>query len=167
MRPGEHDHAGDRGGQDAEAVDEVVHDIQNVDPLVVLKKIKLIPAAGTPTISVADRRVSSNLSRTADMTTSITLTSDVRPAKTNDPKNRTPISAPAGASLMIVGKATKASPRPSDATSSTASPEAWAMKPSAANTPDAGKQFETRVRQADDQAGAGHVRALGDVGTRR
>ena len=94
--PGEHDHAGDRGGQDAEAVDEVVHDIQNVDPTGGTEEDQADPRGRDADDQRRDRRVSSNLSRTADMTTSITLTSDVRPAKTNDPKNRTPISAPAG-----------------------------------------------------------------------
>src|SRR5664279_4336291 len=104
-------------------------------PLVVLKKTRLTTAAGAPTATVAPIRESSNLSRTAEITTSMTLTSEVTPAKTRDPKKSTPISAPAGASLMIAGKATNANPSPSAATSSTATPDACAMKPSAAKTP--------------------------------
>ncbi len=78
----------------------------------------------------------SNLSRTAEMTTSIMLISEVIPAITSEPKNSTPISAPAGASLMIAGKAMNASPTPPPlATSPTGSPLSWAMNPRAANTP--------------------------------
>ena len=83
----------------------------------------------------APTRDISNLSRTAEITTSMTLTSEVTPATTSEPKNRTPISAPAGASLMIAGKAMKASPRPSVATSSTGCRSAVAMNPRAAKTP--------------------------------
>ena len=104
-------------------------------PLVVEKSTRLSTAAGTPTTSVAPLRDISNLSRTAEMTTSITETSDVMPAITSDPKNRTPMNAPAGASEMIAGKAMNARPIPSVATSETAVSFAWAMKPSAAKTP--------------------------------
>ncbi len=69
------------------------------------------------------------------MTTSITLMSEVSPATTREPKNSSPSRAPPGASLMIAGKAMNASPIPSSATSLTATPWAWAMKPRAAKTP--------------------------------
>lgn len=65
----------------------------------------------------------------------MTETSEVRPAMTRETKNSTPISAPAGASEMIAGKATNARPMPLSATSMTGSPLAWAKKPSAAKTP--------------------------------
>ena len=84
---------------------------------------------------MARTRLVSNLSRTAEMTTSSTLTSEVKPAMTSEAKNSTPITAPAGASLTIVGNAMKARPIPDVATSPTATPVAWAMKPSAAKTP--------------------------------
>ena len=71
----------------------------------------------------------------AETTTSMTEMREVTPARTRLAKNRTPIRAPAGASLMIVGKAMNASPSPSVATSLTATPLACAMKPRAAKTP--------------------------------
>src|ERR687894_694142 len=62
-------------------------------PLVVLKSTRLSTAVGSTTTRVAVSRVVSNLSRTAEITTSITLISEVMPAITNDPKNRTPMRA--------------------------------------------------------------------------
>ena len=41
---------------------------------------------------------------------------EVMPANTSEPKNNTPISAPIGAWLMMVGKAMKAKPMPLEAT---------------------------------------------------
>lgn len=88
-----------------------------------------------PTPIAVRRRGRSNLSFTAETTTSSREISDVSPARNRLAKNSTPNSAPAGIWLMIVGKATNARPIPDEATSSTATPDRVAMNPSAANTP--------------------------------
>ena len=86
------------------------------------------------TITVV-QRLQPSLSFTAETTTSRMEISEVKPAKTSEPKNSTPISTPAGAWEMIVGKATKANPMPEVTTSATSTPFAWAMKPRAEKTP--------------------------------
>src|SRR5690606_12025339 len=106
-----------------------------LSPLEVEKNARLTTAAGTVTSSVARTRVSSNLSRTAEITTSRMLTNDVRPASTSEPKNSTPSREPAGASLMIVGNTTNANRMQLATTSVTATSLACARKPRAANTP--------------------------------
>ena len=90
---------------------------------------------GTPTTKVAATRLVFSLSCTAAITTSSTEINEVSPANTSEPKNSRPISAPAGAWLMMVGNAIKARPMPPAATSPTCCPLAVAIKPSAANTP--------------------------------
>ena len=49
---------------------------------------------------------------------------EVTPANTSEPKNNTPINAPIGAWLMMVGNAINAKPIPLDATSLTSLPAA-------------------------------------------
>ncbi len=63
-------------------------------PLVVDRKATLSTAIGTVTAKVAVRRVSSNLSRTAEITTSATEISEVSPAMTSEVKNSTPMTGP-------------------------------------------------------------------------
>ena len=75
------------------------------------------------------------LSLIALMPTSTTEMSEVSPATTRDPKNRSPSRTPAGASLRIAGKATKARPIPSATTSPTGWPVFVARKPRTAKTP--------------------------------
>src|SRR5680860_1175448 len=86
--------------------------VSRIGTPVVVDSRTLAAAAGTPTTSDAVARPRSSLSRTAEITTSITLTREVKPATTSDPKNSTPIRAPAGAWEMIAGNATKARPSP-------------------------------------------------------
>jgi hypothetical protein len=97
------------------------------------------------------------------MTTSITLTSEVMPAMTSDPKNRTPSSAPAGASLMIVGKAMKARPMPAAGDLADRDPAGLGHEAQGGEHADAGEQLEAGVREAHDEAGADHVLAAADV----
>ena len=104
-------------------------------PIVVENRATETTARGRHTHRVAGTRARPNLSWIAAMTTSTIEIREVKPASTSEPKNSTPIRAPAGASLMMVGKAMKASPTPSVTTSSIATPCACAMKPSAENTP--------------------------------
>ena len=94
-----------------------------------------IIASGIITIIVEVRREVPALSCTPAIMTSRIEMSEVNPAKRSEPKNRNPMSAPAGACEIMVGKAMKAKPIPSSTTLSTAIPCACAMKPSAANTP--------------------------------
>ena len=90
---------------------------------------------GMVTTRVAAFRLHPNLSWNAATMTSRMETSDVSPANTREPKNSTPSTAPKGASETMVGKVMNASPMPAPATSSTAVPALWAMKPRAAKTP--------------------------------
>ena len=104
-------------------------------PIVVENRTVETIAIGTHTSRVEETRARPNLSWTAAITTSTMEISEVKPASTSEPKKSTPISAPAGASEMIVGKAMNARPTPATTTSSIATPWACAMKPSAENTP--------------------------------
>ena len=87
------------------------------------------------TTSTVVQRPQPSLSFTAETTTSRMEMSEVNPAITREPKKRMPTRAPMGAWEISVGNATKARPIPLATTSSTRTPEACAMKPSAENTP--------------------------------
>src|SRR5699024_2482803 len=94
-----------------------------------------ITAVRTPTVPTTVTRDQPVLSFTADTTSSMIESNEVKPASNRPRKNSTPTNAEAGTSDTMVGKATKARPSPEAATSSTAVPAAAARNPSAANTP--------------------------------
>ena len=78
-----------------------------------------------PTLMADTRRDTSNLSATAETTTSMMEISEVTPARKSEPKKRMPKRPPKGMRLIMVGKAMNARPIPEEATSSTATP-CWA-----------------------------------------
>ncbi len=98
-----------------------------VTPLRVGKKTIETIVAAAPTRNVAGTRPIPVLSRTAEMITSMMLTSEVIPAKISEMKKSSPKIEPPHIVEMIVGKATKASPMPLSATSITGTPWTAAM----------------------------------------
>ena len=104
-------------------------------PLVVENMAREITALSPTTTRTVVHRPQPILSFTAETTTSRMEISEVKPARTREPKKSTPISAPIGASEMMAGNAMNARPMPDSTTSAICTPLACAMKPRAEKTP--------------------------------
>src|SRR5699024_7471968 len=93
-------------------------------------------AANPPPAHTAVPREILNSSTNRATYVSGTDINDVKPANTNDAKNKKPnVPFNAGSSLMICGKTTNANPTPAATTSSTATPDWRAINPRTENTP--------------------------------
>ncbi len=110
--------------------------VSSTDSAVVVENRAMeMTASGMETMRVVRTRPHPSLSCRAATITSRIEMREVTPAKTRAPKNSTPMIDPPVACDTIVGKATNARPMPEVATPETSVPCAWAMNPSAANTP--------------------------------
>src|SRR5699024_11473312 len=93
-------------------------------------------AANPPPTNTAVPREILNLSTNPATYVSVIDINDVKPANTNDAKNKKPnVPFNAGSSLMICGKTTNANPTHASTKSSTATPDWRAINPRTENTP--------------------------------
>src|SRR5699024_2272488 len=92
-------------------------------------------AANPPPTNTAVPREILNLSTNPATYISVIDINDVKPANTNDAKNKKPnVPFNAGSTLMICGNTTNANPTPASTTSSTATPDWRAINPRTENT---------------------------------